>query len=42
MYLHPFGNNKCEQYNKKPLNKVRFTQIKTNSISPQNGKLEYD
>jgi hypothetical protein len=32
----------CEHYNKKPQNKIRFTQTKTNSIPPQNGTSEYD
>jgi hypothetical protein len=33
---------KCKHHNRKPLNKIRFTQTKTNSILPQIGKSEYD
>ncbi len=29
-------------HNKKPQNKIRFTQTKTNSIPPRNGRLKYD
>jgi hypothetical protein len=28
---------KCKHHNKKPKNKIRFTQTKTSSIPPQNG-----
>jgi hypothetical protein len=35
-------NKVTEEHNKKPYNKTRFTQTKTNPIPPQNGILEYD
>ncbi len=35
-------NKVTKEHNKKPYNKTRFTQTKTNPIPPQNGILEYD
>jgi hypothetical protein len=34
--------SKCKHHNKKPHNKIKFTQTKTNPIPLQNGKLKYD
>ncbi len=40
--LYWLSKSKCKHHNRKPKNKIRFTQTKTSSIPPQNGRSKYD